>query len=104
MGLDPEKYRVYKDAELGGPITEANQIPLKSDSYFVLRKGDILAIPTLRSYQGHIRALLDVDEFNKSTHRTALFTDEDRKHFEELHEDIGKMLTQWEYDERKIPD
>lgn len=88
MALDPQKYLVTKDGAR-----------LDQDSYFVIRRGDILGVSMLRSYQQNVITLLDLDSLNPA------MTEEQREYLDDLADDVDDLARKWQADEsRKIPD
>lgn len=87
-GLDPKKYTVLKGEER-----------LDDESVFVIRSGDILAVPALSAYRQTILQLLDLDDVQKQ------LTENQRDHLINLAEGVDNRIDKWSAVViKKIPD
>lgn len=90
VGIDPGKFEVRNEkGELLSP-----------ENYFVLRRGDILAIATLRSYAANAMTLLDLKDL-----KMIPMTEVQYDHLLQLADGVSDLARQWEDDaDLKLPD
>lgn len=89
-GIDPHKYRVTDDRGRS----------LEEGEFFVLRRGDALAIATLRSYVANALTILDLERV-----AAIALSDSTRNHLSALADDVSDMAAHWETDgDLKLPD
>lgn len=91
--IQPDKYHVHH-AQADRPADL-----LEPGGYFVLRRGDILATATLRSYASNALTMLELESVG-----VALFTNEQREHLLELADYATELATEWEQAKHKLPD
>jgi hypothetical protein len=93
-GLDPDKYVVMKDGNR-----------LEGDTYFVVRRDDLLGVATLDSYRQNIMQVLDLDELSFTITGVHVLDPEQKDHLTQLAEDVWGKIMRWEAKRTiKIPD
>lgn len=98
-GYDEGKYEVYAfDDESGEYVLQ------KPESYFVLRRGDILATSTLWSYLGNLSTMIDLDDSRIADGYDPVMPALDRMHLEELRDSVQSMAIDWQHAHRQLPD
>ena len=87
MAFDPKKYTVTKDG-----------VRLDDDTYFVIRRGDILAVPSLSAYRQSIMSLIDLDN--------GQMTEAQKEHLLDIACVVDEKANRWSADNgtRRIPD
>lgn len=86
--IQDDKYHVLKGTEL-----------LEPGDYFVLRRGDILAISTLRSYANNALTLLELERMG-----LVHYDKEQRKHLLGLVDYASSLADNWEQGDTELPD
>lgn len=82
------KYRVIQDLDV-----------LEPGDYFVLKRGDVLAISTLRSYANNAMTMLELE---RAGHM--VLEREQRNHLLALADYSSTLADKWEQDQTKLPD
>lgn len=88
-GIDPARYTV---------TTASDGKDLDPDDYFLLRRSDLLAVATLRSYAQNALQMLEIDELHP------FLSEPQRSHLLQLADDVSLLASDWGKSTKKVPD